>query len=200
MPAVVQPFDGVTSFPQRAYLDTSYLLHLRSFPAEPDRAIYKSSKTFFDNMVRNDVDMCTSILAIQECFYIIIYKTGISEDMRHFKTADGKPFQNIPDFKKQIPKEFKKSFRKHFPKTFLFLQFLHNLGVKILYPKEYITPGMSSKSKRITHYAYGLLNRYELEPMDAFHISVAKCMGMDYIVSNDRGFKQVDNITLFIYK
>lgn len=200
MGATIQRFNRVSSFPQKVYVDTSYLLYLKSYPSNQSIPIFKSCKTFHDSLLKNRVEMVTSVLAVQEAFYVILYKDGIFLDMKQFKDKNGNPYQKIGAFRRQKPQEFKKSYRKHCPKLFKFVEFLYNLGVKILYPRQYITPGMTDISKRITDYAYGLLNRYELDPMDAFHVAVAKCMGIDYIVSNDSGFKQVDNITLFIYK
>ncbi len=200
MSANVERFDQVTSFPQRVYLDTNYLLHLKSYPSDPARHILKSSKDFYNKLVQHDVKLITSILTIEEAFHIILYRIGIAEDMSQFTDRNGKPFESISQFRKQKPKEFKKSYKKHFSKVYSFLQFLYSLGVEISYAKAYITPGMNSISKRITQYAYGLLKRYELEAMDAFHVAVSKCMGIDHIVTNDTGFKVIDNITLYIYK
>lgn len=200
MGATIQPFSKATSFPQKVYLDTSYILHLKSYPKNQNHPMYRACKTFYDKMLKNSVQMTTSILTIQEAFYIILYKDGIMLDMQQFKDSNGIPYKKVGLFKKNKPQEFKTSFRSHFPKLFKFLEFVHNLDVEISYPREYITLGMTSISKRITDYAHGLLKRYELDPMDAFHIAIAKCMGIDHIVSNDTGFKVIDNITLYIYK
>ncbi|MCK4428467.1 MAG: type II toxin-antitoxin system VapC family toxin [candidate division Zixibacteria bacterium] len=199
MPAQVQRFDKVISFPPKAYIDTNYLLYLKLYPTEPARPLYKSCKSFYEKMRANNVVMYTSILSLQEAIYIILYKSGVCQDMKTFQGRNGNPFSKPSDFRKQLPREFIKSYKKHFPGVIDFMQFFYNLHIRLAFPKSYIISTIADKSKRVTNYALGLLKKYELDPMDAFHVAIAKCLGIDHIVSTDKGLKVINEIKLFCY-
>ncbi len=199
MPAQVQRFDQVISFPPRAYIDTNYLLYLKLYPTEPARPLYKSCWSFYEKMRSNNVAMYTSILSLQEAIYIILYKDGICRDMKNFRDKNGNPFSQHSTFRKQIPHEFIKLYKNYFPRVINFMQFFYNLNIKLAFPKSYIVPGMVDRSNRVASYAIGLLKKYELDPMDAFHVAIAKCLGIDHIVSTDKGLKVINEINLFCY-
>jgi predicted nucleic acid-binding protein len=200
MPAQVERFDNVTSFPPKTYIDTSYLLYLKSYLIYPTDSSFQSCKNFYDKMVANNVDMYTSILSLQEAIYVILYKGGVYQDMKNFQDRSGNPFSKPSDFRKQLPQEFIKSYKKHYPNVINFLQFFYNLDIKLAFPKSYLIPGLVDRSKRVVNYAVGLLKKYyELDPMDAFHVAIAKCLGIDDIVSTDKGLKVINEITLFCY-
>jgi len=205
MPAQVQRFDKVISFPPRAYIDTNYLLYLKLYPTEPARPLYKSCWSFYEKMRANNVAMYTSILSLEEAIYIILYKDGVRRDMKKFRDQNRNPFSQHSAFMQQLPKAFTKSYKKHFSNVLHFVQFFYSLGIRLAFPKSYIVPTMAEeptiaeKSKRVTNYAVGLLKKYELDPMDAFHIAIAKCLGIDYIVSTDKGLKVINEIKLFCY-
>lgn len=205
MPAQVHQFDHVTSFPPKTYIDTSYLLYLKSYLIDPRHPMYQSCKNFYDKMVANNVDMYTSILSLQEAIYIILYKDGICRDMKNFRDKNGNPFSQHSTFRKQIPHEFIKSYKNYLPRGVNFMQFFYNLNIKLAFPKSYLVGviaenrAIADGSKRVKDYAIGLLKKYELDPMDAFHVAIAKCLGIDHIVSTDKGLKVIDEIKLFCY-
>jgi hypothetical protein len=150
-------------------------------------------------MAANNVVMYTSILSLQESIYIILYKRGIYEDMKSFQDRSGNPLSKPSDFKKNHPQEFIKSYKKRFSSVIDFMQFFYNLDIKLAFPRSYIVPGIVDRSKRVASYAFALLNKYELDPMDAFHVAIAKCLGIDHIVSTDKGLKVINEIKLFCY-
>jgi predicted nucleic acid-binding protein len=200
MPAQVELFDKVLSFPPKTYIDTNYLLHLKSYLMYPTDSRFQSCKNFYDKMVANNVGMYTSILSLQEAIHVILYKSGVYQDMKNFQDRSGNPFSKLSDFRKQLPREFIESYKKHFPNVVDFMQFFYNLNIKLAFPKSHVIPPMADKSTRVAGYAVGLLKRYyELDPMDAFHVAIAKCLGIDHIVSTDKGLKVIDEINLFCY-
>lgn len=205
MPAHVEWFDKVISFPPRAYIDTSYLLYLKSYLTHRTDIRYQSCKNFYDKMIAHNVSMYTSVLSLEEAIYIILYKRGVCKDMKNFQDRNGNPFSKVSDFRKERRREFIQSYKKHLAGVIDFMQFFYNLGIRLAFPKSYIIPTSSGKftvkdkSGSVANYAFGLIKKYELDPMDAFHVAIAKCLGIDHIVSTDKGLKVINEIKLFCY-
>jgi predicted nucleic acid-binding protein len=205
MPAQVHQFDRVTSFPPKAYIDTNYLIYLKLYPTEPARPLYKSCKSFYERMRANNVAMYTSVLSLEEAIYIILYKDGVCRDMKKFRDQDGNPFSQHSAFRQQFPQAFTNSYKKYLSNVLHFVQFFYNLGIRLAFPKSHIIPTMAGKftvedkSESVTEYALWLLKKYELDSMDAFHVAIAKCLGIDHIVSTDKGLKVINEIKLYCY-
>jgi predicted nucleic acid-binding protein len=200
VPAQVVNFRKVSRFPAIVYLDTNYLLYLQSFVVRPKDPRYRACKQFYDRMVGNGVSMLTSILAIEEAIYIILYRDRLPKELPTVKRKDGKPYSTLDELRTAEPSKFKSLLQKNFPFVDNFVRFVRTLGVKIDYPPEYTSAGLSM-SEDITAYAISIMKKYQgVQPMDAFHIAISEFLGIDHIVTHDKGFREVDGITVLTYR
>ena len=200
MPAQVEYFSSVKNLPTSTYWDTSYILDLIRYSSEPRNKKYKEAKSFYEKLRKNNIPRYTSILAVEEAIYFILYTTGIKEDIKTYTSSTGKKFRFTKDFKNKELIRFQTSHKTHMARVLKFLTVIKSLGLILIYPKEFKDPRMPQISKRITDYATALLNKHELEPKDAFHIAIARCARIEAIVSNDTDFKDIDGIKLYCFK
>lgn len=200
MGAQVVRFHNVSHLPASVYFDTNYLLHLQSFITVPKDPRYRACKQFYDRMLNDGVSMRTSILAIEEAIYIILYKDRLQKELTKLTQKEGKTYSRLTDLKRAEPDRFEELVRDNFRFVQGFVDFVMNSDIRVDYPAEYVS-SERSVSHEITLYARAMIAKYpRIEPMDAFHIAICKFLGIHHIVTGDKGFREVDGITVFTYR
>lgn len=184
------------------YLDTSFIYDVLVSISNPHftKPNIKPTGNFYDYLYKNNIYMWTSYLAVQELMFKQ-FNVELQKEIRNFEKGNKLPLNslNYNQFKRNHKNDFQNIYKKHkqiFDFTF---RALVGLKIKIKIPKDYAIVHSSSKGERIARYAKCLLDTYILEVADAFHISTARCSGTKNIATNDLGFKQVDNITVFSF-
>ena len=184
------------------YLDTSFIYDVLISISNPHfpKPHIKPTKNFYDYLSRNNIDMWTSYLAVQELMFKQ-FNVELLKEIRNFEKSNGLPSNslNYNLFKRNHKRDFQNIYKKHKQIFDITLKAIVGLKIKIKIPKDYAIVHSSSKGERIARYAKCLLDKYILEVADAFHISTARCAGTKNIATNDLGFKQVDNITVFSF-
>ena len=197
MPASIELFNQVTSPATKVYLDTNFIIRLKISISRPTEKKYKVCRDFYNFLRKNNVLNFTSIFAVQEAFYVGLFKFGIKVDMGRHTDYRGKKYNDVMKFKKEKPQLYQQLYQQHVPKVYDMWNFINNLGLNISYPRPFITKPTSSISHRISNYARLLLEKYTIEPSDAFHVAIARCLKIKHIVTCDQGFQQVDGIHVY---
>ena len=186
------------------YLDTSFVIDLFESVTTPSllsNPKIRDTKNFYDFLSKSRAEMWTSYLTAEEAMFKY-FRNKMGKEMANFEISRSLPPNSLKynDFKKKYSADFQLSYDKVKPVFYAILLLGQKLHIKIKLPKEYSVKTVPSRGERIMQYATALLNSYTLEVADAFHISTARCNGTKHIASNDLGFKQVDNITVFSFK
>lgn len=186
------------------YLDTSFVIDLIvsiTTPSLLSDPKIRDTKTFYDFLSKSKTEMWTSYLTAEEAMFKN-FRNKMGKEIENFEKSKSLPPKslNYNDFKKKYSADFELAYNKVKSVFYAILLLGRKLNIKIKLPKEYSIKSVSSRGERIVQYATALLNFYTLEVADAFHISTARCNGTKCIATNDLGFKQVDNITIFSFK
>ena len=204
MAAKVEYFGSIRNLPHSTYWDTNYIFDLLRYYDHKDSSAkgprYREAGAFYIKLKRNNVTRFTSIIAVEEAIHIILYTTGIMKDMKKYTDSNGDIFSSHKQFKKEKLLEFEKSHKKHMVRVLQFLAFLGSLGLTLIYPKEFRHLDTPQVSKRVSDYSVALLKKYKLESMDALHVAIARCARIEAIVSNDKDFKDIDEIKLYCFR
>jgi len=160
------------------------------YPEDPTDFRLSSCKSFYDKLLRERTQMWTSILTLQEVVWKVLWGKIIGQ----IKTL-GFSKLTYGEFKRKYPSEYKKTFKEIRPDIKHTFDTFFAFDIQLRVP----TTFLYQKGKRIAQYARAILSRYDLEPADAFHIATAKVGKTNFIVSNDRGFQDVDTISIYAY-
>jgi predicted nucleic acid-binding protein len=197
MPANVELFRNVTKPASIVYCDTNFLLDLIAYITKPTEPRLLMSRNFFDLLYKNKVACVTSIMGIQELLYIIMFEWGIKVDMKQIADASGNTYTDIRKFKREKPSDYSILYKKYLPKVDKTLMFMRACGIKVVYPFRKMPTSSTLMSHVICNYARLMIKKYEIDVSDAFHIALAKYGKITHIVTSDRGYKQVDGVSLY---
>ena len=197
MPAQVELFNAVTQPAEIVYIETSFLFELIRYISAPSEPRRKACKEFYDKMKANGTTMWTSYWSIQEILWKIL-RDKIHQAIRTYEADNNLPRNriNYGRFKRFYQVEYNTAYTGCRSTIERICQNLLSMDLNIMTPKHY---QIIRKGRLITQYARALLRNYVLEPADAFHIAIARCEGIKYIVSNDHYFQNVDEINVYAY-
>ncbi|MCK4329819.1 PIN domain-containing protein [candidate division WOR-3 bacterium] len=188
----VELFKNVTTPVSKVYMDSNFILTLFWYIQDPTNRLYSSSKKFYEKLRKNGTLMWTSILGLEEVIWIVL-RNNILDDM-HQQGLTG----SISDLKRNHPTEYINTFKKLKPLIQHTFRTFAAFGIQLHIPTPFKINGRN-KAERIAKYACLLMDSYEIEAADAFHIAFARCEGTKFIVSNDTGFQDVATISVYSY-
>lgn len=191
MKSRVQHFDSVAVIAKEVYIDTSFIFDLLRYADYPDDPRLKSSRKFYDRMTASKVHMWTTIWAVQEVVWVILRGRILRvRSLLCLRTSTYK------EFKEKYPTQYHEAFVSARPFVRRCFQAIRGFGFDIKFPMPFIYRRVS-KGERILQYAQKVIDKYDLESSDAFHIAVARCEGTNHIVANDKGFYPVKTIKVY---
>jgi len=191
MKSTLQRFDSVAVIAKDVYIDTSFILDLLQYSHRPREPRLKSSKEFYERMTVRKVHMWTDVWAVQELLWVIV-----RNQILNVRDQLGLQGLTYGQFKHKHSAEYHWAFtraRRFERKCF---QVIRSFGFDIKIPTPFIRRGLS-KAERILQYTHRIINRYDLEYSDAFHVAVARCEGTKHIVTNDQDFYPVKTIEVY---
>lgn len=207
MPAIVITYSSGISKSvkiKEIYFDTSFVIDLIAGIINPsllsDPKI-RDTKKFYDFLSNSKTTMWTSYLTVEEAMFKN-FRGKMEKEIRSFEKSKSIPLGSLTysDFKKKYFSDFLSAYNKVKSVFYAILLIASKLNIKIKLPREYSLKSAHSRGERIVQFAAALLNSYTLEVADAFHISTARCNGTKHIATNDLGFKQVNNLTVFSFR
>ncbi len=175
------------AFPDRVYIDTSYLINLVSYARNPKDKDFKKCKALYDHLLKSNIGMIASPLTLEEAIFYLFFKRQLLTQARTFG------FSSTKRFRKSRKKDFSSCYRAHsgIPKKILTES--RTLGIEYAFPR-YSLLGINA-SKRVNQYAAKMLRKYtELDSKDAFHVAIARCLRIEYIISCDNDFSSLQEI------
>lgn len=191
MKSRVQQFDSVAVIAKEVYIDTSFIFDLLRYADCPDGPRLKSSRKFYDRMRASKVHMWTTIWAVQEVVWVIL--RGRILRVRNLLCLRTSTYK---EFKEKYPTQYHEAFVYARPFVRRCFQAIRGFGFDIKFPTPFIYRRVS-KGERILQYAQKVIDKYDLESSDAFHIAVARCEGTKHIVTNDQDFHPVKTIEVY---
>ncbi len=200
MPAKVISFSSKNTLPQTVYCDTTYIIRLIAHRSNPADSWCIACKDFYDKLKKNNVELKTSILAIDESIYFLVFNNCIKKELKvinETRKKNGQKEYRDKDFIKQEPNQYSKIYCKCFKEVPKFLSYLSVLGVKVVYPEDSnLENGINEKIKAD---AVEIMRKYLLAPADALHIAISLNCGINDIVTNDHDFHRVDGINVYTH-
>lgn len=178
-------------FPDRVYIDTSFLVRLISYTTDPKDKNNKKCKKLFDHFNNRGIAMIASFLTLEEAIHTFLFK-GKKSGLNY--EAKKRNYSHAKDFRLKDPKIYSKVYSNYKNTALLTLRYSIALGIKFNFPV-YKNPHLTNATMRVNNFAAGLLRRYDcLDTMDAFHAATAKVMNIKMLISCDRDFDTVSEI------
>jgi hypothetical protein len=131
--------------------------------------------------------MVGSLFTLEETIFILFFSRILLGE------AKKRGYNNIKEFRRCDPGRFSNLYASRRNIVHWIVKQAGDLGVSFDHPK-YSNPNLDA-TVRIRDSATRLLYKYDvLDGKDAFHIAVAKCMGIDMLINCDGDFETVTEI------
>ena len=194
MSAHVEQFDNVNNLVDEVYIEPSFIFDLMGVCSNPRNPRFISSFNFYNKLSASKTHMWTTILCLQE----ILWKTLRSKIYTEMGRLGVNTDVTYATLKRNNPQQYVQAFNRCRPVIANTFRTFFAFGIDVRVPSDF-TVLVNKKGGRIAQYAQAVLMKYDLEAADAFHIAIARCEGTKVIVSNDKGFQQVDTIAVYSY-
>ena len=179
-----------STFPDVVYLDSSFLINLLSYKVDPAWGKYKKCKLLYDHLLKSKIRLVASLFTLEETIYFLFFKQKL------LTRAKSSGYKNVKDFKTKDPTGFEAYYKQFCGIPRLIVNDSRALGIRFMHPK-YINPRLDS-TKRIRDYAIKLLEKYsDLDSKDAFHVAIARNLRIEMLISCDKDFAAVTEISSF---
>lgn len=178
------------TFPDRVYLDTSYILRLLQYAKSPNDLRSQRCKLLHDHFLRQGTTLETSLFTFEEMCFVIMFKKDLLEKAKQA----GHP--NIKVFKTRQPDTYQQHYAQVYSAPRLLVNQLSALSIIITHPRR-INPSLNP-TRRIVDYAIKIFAKYwQLDSKDVLHIAVARNLRIKTLISCDDDFASVTEIDHF---
>ncbi|MFH1894168.1 MAG: hypothetical protein ABIK83_15975 [Candidatus Zixiibacteriota bacterium] len=181
--------------PQSVYADTDFLVLLTAYAGGERDTSLVNCKKLHDACRKSSTAIVTSVLAYEEAVYILLYKNRMIPECKSefVKLGNRERDFKLSQFKKHYPGQYANIYHANMHVPVGFHQFLRQWRISLRFPS--YTLKEMEKSPRVAQYALVLMKKYvTLEPMDCLHISIARNLGIDTVITSDKSYQAVNSI------
>jgi len=166
---------NILTFPTQVYPDTNFLI---SFYV-PKHQWHSSASTLLTELVSQKVEILVSLLAVDEALYQLLIITYEDQNGKGSWRRD-KPWETDPSI-----------FARLQPELDLFVNRLRQL------PRLRIID-IPAPASDLLDDLLGNIASYSLAPRDALHLAILKALGFSMILTNDRDFERVHDLSIYV--
>ncbi|MBM3498811.1 MAG: hypothetical protein FJX74_09080 [Armatimonadetes bacterium] len=187
MPAVRHDIRGSVPWPASLYLDASVLMGAYKVGMGGGDSREKAAAAFLAG-IPGHCEAWTSLLAIEETCWAAL--------KRPLRDAANKRHLSIPDLKRRHPPDYTQAYAIGRGRTAPLMAFLKGLSISLREPSA--PASRQEQARRAACFLVRqMMNTYELEMADLFHIAFAKLDGTNAIATLDKGYLDVDGLEVF---
>lgn len=175
------------AFPKTVYFDTSFFIRLLQSARKDNHPSCRKCRLLYEHLVKNKVRMVGSLFTLEETIFILFFSRILRREAKRLT------YNDIKDFRRRDANRFSQFYASKRRIVPWIVNEATTLGVSFDHPR-YSNPSLDAPA-RIRDYATKLLQKYDvLDSKDAFHVALARCMGIEMLINCDGDFESVTEI------